>query len=178
MKPADIPEAIGTELGKTPWSDSFFRSQVRGAIRRIYFMWPGKKAVIDRTRLEVMVRKADGKGYKKVVWHKCETCERLCKSQLTPKHKALLKPWKKACTAAKKAELPTPERPDVPHQIWCDHIDPVVSVSGEMPDWHTYIMRTFVDPTKMQAICDVCHSAKTKAENAERRANVKLRTVG
>lgn len=171
----DIPPAIGTEPGKAPWTDAQFRSLIRGAIRKIYFRWPTKLLVIQRTRMVILVRKKDGKGDKKVIWHKCEKCERLCKAQLTPKNKAELKVWKQECAKAKKAELPLPERPDVPYMIWCDHIEPVVSLSGELPDWHTYIMRTFVDPSKMQAVCDVCHSELTKAQNAERKLNVKNR---
>ncbi len=169
----DIPPAIGCEPGE-PWTDSFFRAQIRGAIRKIYFRWPGRKHVMKRSRVEIMVRKKDGKGYKKTIWNRCEQCQVLGKEKLGKADSATIKEWKLECTAAKKAGLELPPRPDVPYQIWCDHKDPVVPLDGTMPTWHEYIFRTFIDPhTGMQALCDVCHTAKTQAENAERRQNVK-----
>ncbi len=177
IRDKDIPPAIGTEPGSKPWTDAYFRAQIRGAIRKVYFRWPGKLAVINRTRIEVLVRKADGKGYKKVIWHVCEQCAQYCKTQHTPKHKAALKTWKQQCAAAKKSNTELPERPEgVPYRIWCDHRDPVVSLDGEYPDWHVYLFRTFSDPlTTMWGLCDKCHHDKSQEENKERRSNVKAR---
>ena len=169
----DIPPAVGCEPGE-PWTDAYFRSLIRGAIRQIYFRWPGRKHVMKRTRVEVLVRKKDNKGYKKQIWNRCEQCEVLGKEKLGKADKAAITAWKAECSRARKAGLELPPRPEAPLQIWCDHIDPVVNLDGTMPDWQQYIFRTFIDPhTGMQALCDVCHKAKTQAENAERRQNVK-----
>lgn len=168
----DIPPAIGTEPG-TPWTDAFFRAQIRGAIRKVYFLWPGRKHVMKRSRVEVMVRKKDGKGYKKTVWNRCEQCQVLGKEKPGKADSAALKEWKSEYAAAKKAGWELPPRPDVPYRIWVDHVDPVVQLDGTMPNWHDYVFRTFIDPSGMQALCDVCHHAKTQAENAERKQNVK-----
>ena len=173
---ADIPPAIGNEA-KNAWTDAYFRMYMRGAIRKVYFLWPGRAEVINRARVELKVRKKDGKGDKKAVWYKCEQCERLCKPSITKNQAALLAAWKRECKANAKAGLPEPERPDVPYRIWCDHKEPVVGLDGSAPDWHTYIFRTFVGPDKMQALCDTCHSDITKEQNAVRRENVKARKI-
>lgn len=173
----DIPPVIGTEAGE-PWTKAKFRMYLRGAIRKVYFLWPGRKEVIDRSRVEIMVRKKGGDGNKRQVWHVCEKCGQPCKTQHTKKHLSILAPWKKEVAAAKKAGLPLPPRPsDVPFRIWCDHVDPVVGLEGGAPDWHTYIMRTFVTPDKMQALCCTCHSQLTAAQNAERKVNTRVRKI-
>jgi 5-methylcytosine-specific restriction endonuclease McrA len=49
-----------------------------------------------------------------------------------------------------------------------DHIEPVVPVSG-FTTWDTYIHRLFCNRSNLQSLHKACHSAKSKAENAERR---------
>lgn len=65
----------------------------------------------------------------------------------------------------------------------CDHIQPVIPVSGWPPppvstlyeyatddkDMNVLIYRTFVSPTKLQVLCRPCHKTKTDLENIERR---------
>ena len=54
-----------------------------------------------------------------------------------------------------------------------DHIDPIVPLTG-WENFDSFIMRTFVDDTKLQLICkEPCHSEKSKRENEERRKNKK-----
>lgn len=49
-----------------------------------------------------------------------------------------------------------------------DHIDPVVSEEG-WQGWETFIHRLYCPASNLQAICKVCHKAKTKDENTRRR---------
>lgn len=51
-----------------------------------------------------------------------------------------------------------------------DHIEPITPLEGikSMKDWGIVISRLF-DIKNHQVLCGVCHSKKTKAENAERR---------
>jgi len=168
----DIPPAIGTEPGKK-WTEASFRALLRGQIRAIYFRWPVRKLVLKRVREEVLVRKKDGKGYKKIIWYKCEKCSWLCKENLGKADKQALQEWKDEKKGLPKDSAPV--RPATERRIWVDHIDPVVPLSGEPPDWHSYIMNTFVGPDKMQALCDSCHYTKSQQENAIRRENVKKR---
>ncbi len=54
-------------------------------------------------------------------------------------------------------------------RIDVDHINPVVPTSG-FTTWDNYIAARFVTSDKLQGICKDCHKAKTKGENAQRRA--------
>lgn len=49
-----------------------------------------------------------------------------------------------------------------------DHVDPVVPVTG-FDSWDGVIHR--MRHNKLTILCESCHKAKTKAENAERAAN-------
>jgi len=52
-----------------------------------------------------------------------------------------------------------------------DHIEPCVSPVVGMVGWSEYIERRFVfSADKLQGICKDCHKAKSKQENAQRRA--------
>lgn len=100
----------------------------------------------------------------KVKWDKTEIYLRAAFRKVwrwTPSRQACLKDVT-ACAECKK-----PAR-----QYFADHIDPVVPVEGLKlvnghVDYNQYYERMFKG--KMQALCKKCHSAKTKAENAERR---------
>lgn len=144
----DIPPAIGKEPGPKPWTDAKFRMLIRGAIRQIYFRWGGRKHALNKVRLELQVPKKDGKGTKKEIWYVCEQCETRCKP------------------AAGKAGHP---------RIWVDHIDPVVPLTGELPNWHDYIFRTFCGPENFQALCTACHQEKSRIEGKERRSSARQR---
>jgi hypothetical protein len=54
-----------------------------------------------------------------------------------------------------------------------DHIEPVIPVegfsNGKPWDWNEYIGRMYCEPSGYQMLCTVCHKAKTKKENAERK---------
>lgn len=55
-----------------------------------------------------------------------------------------------------------------------DHIEPVVAPGIGFTTWDNYITRMFTG--KLQALCDTCHKAKTKAE-AKIRAEAKRKAV-
>lgn len=71
------------------------------------------------------------------------------------------------------------------NEIQVDHIFSVVPTTGwpDAPksdlyvlpdgakDMNVLVYRTFVSPDQLQALCLVCHKAKSKEENARRRAN-------
>lgn len=57
-----------------------------------------------------------------------------------------------------------------------DHIEPVIPVDRKAVDmsWDEVVERMFNSPKEnLQPICDLCHAAKSKEENAERRENKK-----
>jgi 5-methylcytosine-specific restriction endonuclease McrA len=59
-------------------------------------------------------------------------------------------------------------------ESYADHIEPACPIEGYRvvnghPDMNQVYERMFVDENGLQALCDKCHSAKTKAENAEMR---------
>jgi hypothetical protein len=65
----------------------------------------------------------------------------------------------------------------------CDHIEPIIPVSGwplvipnplysvglEDKDMNVLVYRTFVDSSKLQIMCKVCHKAKSDEENQIRK---------
>jgi len=50
-----------------------------------------------------------------------------------------------------------------------DHIIPCIKPSDGFISWDEYINSRFVLADKLQGICTICHKAKTKAENKQRR---------
>lgn len=162
--PVDVPEWIGKEPGTKQWTPAFFRSQMRGAWRRIWFRWSVRNLALQAARVEVITRKKNGEGDKKNVWYRCAECGVLGKAQLSTKHAAELK-------AAKKAKLPRPEH--IPLKVAVDHKEALVPLDGTVLSWDQYLFRLFCGPENLQVLCEVCHKAKSKAENAERRNNVK-----
>jgi hypothetical protein len=71
---------------------------------------------------------------------------------------------------------------DFHHEVWCakcntrvhvklacvDHVESCVPLTG-FDSWDAYIHR--MRTNQMQILCEPCHKAKTKEENATRRAN-------
>ena len=161
----DVPPAVGTEPGK-PWTAAFFRSQMRGAWRRIWFRWGGRNLALQRARVEVYSPKKSGNGDKRSVWYKCAACGTLGKPMHTPKQTAAVK-------AAKKAGLGHP--PLIPLKVAVDHKEALVPTDGTVLSWDQYLFRLFCGPEDLQVLCSVCHKEKSKAENSERRQNVKER---
>jgi len=53
-------------------------------------------------------------------------------------------------------------------EIKVDHIEPVVPVTG-FTTWDDLINRLFCEEAGLQAICEACHSEKTKKENESRK---------
>ncbi len=82
-----------------------------------------------------------------------------------------------------------PKRPRVKKWAWCaicgevcpkylmsvDHLAPIVPITTalEHMDWDEVVNNIWCELNKLQLLCDMCHNAKTKAENAERRLNKK-----
>jgi 5-methylcytosine-specific restriction endonuclease McrA len=162
----DIPPFIGKEPGKKQWTAAFFRSQMRGAWRRIWFRWPGRNLALQAARVEVLTRKKTSEGYRKNVWHRCALCGTLGKAQHTPKQTKELK-------AAKAAGLERP--PLIPLKVAVDHKVALVPTDGTVLTWDEYLFRLFCGPEDLQVLCSICHKEKTRVENTERRQNVKAR---
>lgn len=143
---ADVPKAV---LEEGSWTAAYFRGLVRGALRKIYFRWPGKKIAFDRVRVEVPGTTKSGKPTKRPgVWYKCQQCGVLGKAQVG---KTNPKGYKR---------------------MWCDHIEPVVPLD-RYPDWREYIERLFCDPDNFEILCDDCHHVKSQAERQIRRENAR-----
>lgn len=56
-----------------------------------------------------------------------------------------------------------------------DHLEPVVPLDKtlESMSWDNLVERLWCDVKGLAAVCKLCHSSKTKAENAIRRSNKK-----
>lgn len=61
-------------------------------------------------------------------------------------------------------------------EIKADHINPVVPVDG-FTDWNDIVARMFCEESGFQALCKICHDAKTKKENDQRKSWRKERAV-
>jgi len=144
--PADIPQAI---LEEGSWTAAYFRGLVRGALRRIYFRWPGRQVALKRMRVEVPGTTSKGKPTKRPgVWYKCESCGALGKAQVAKGN------------------------PKGQVRIWVDHKDPVVPLD-RYPDWNEYVNRLFCDVDNFEVLCDDCHHMKSQAERQIRKENAK-----
>lgn len=127
--------------GAKGWSLAAFNGKVKGGLRRSWKTAPARKAVLDRVRKEVPAKKKDGTPAKRPgVFYVCEACGADAKNSKSPNYP----------------------------QIHVDHIEPVIPINRDI-DWDEYIERLFCDISNLQALCDVCHKEKTKAENEERR---------
>lgn len=58
-------------------------------------------------------------------------------------------------------------------KIDVDHIIPCIKPADGFTSWDAYINARFVTEDKLQGLCKDCHSKKTKAENAVRKATKK-----
>lgn len=113
-----------------------------GGLRKAWFRSPNRLAVLNRVRSEEQVFNKDGSiSKRKAVWFKCEKCGTKVKGQ-----------------RSKKAPY-----------IQIDHIDPIIPYDKQLESWDELILRVFVDIEGLQAICNLCHSDKTKEENKLRR---------
>jgi 5-methylcytosine-specific restriction endonuclease McrA len=92
---------------------------------------------------------------------------------------ALRKVWR--FSPERRAAIDAARVLDFHNEVWCascnarvhvklaavDHVEPIVLLTG-FDSWDGVIHRLRTNP--MQILCDSCHKAKTKAENAQRRA--------
>lgn len=173
----DIPPFIGREPGKKQWTAAFFRAQMRGAWRRIWFRWPGRNLALQAARVEILTRKKSSEGYKKNVWYKCSACDKMGKPIHTKKQTAELKEWKAFNKDRTKLGMPLLEYPaTLPLKVAVDHREPLVPTDGSVLSWDQYLFRLFCGPDELQVLCSECHKLKTRTENTERRLNVKARS--
>lgn len=63
-----------------------------------------------------------------------------------------------------------------PKEIKIDHINPVIATEG-FQNWDDVINRLFCEESGYQAICKICHDAKTLAENELRKRCRKEKSV-
>ena len=139
----DIPVGI-TE--SSAWTYSYFRGLIRGALRRIYFRWPGRIAALARVRVEVPAVTAKGIPKKRPeVWYKCEMCSALGKAQVSKKN------------------------PKGYLRVWVDHDPPLVPLDRPYLPWSEYVERLFCTADKLRILCDNCHYTVTQEQNAQRR---------
>ncbi len=52
-------------------------------------------------------------------------------------------------------------------KLYADHISPVIDPKEGFTTWDNYITRLMFG--RLQPVCEVCHKAKTKEENKQRR---------
>lgn len=139
----NIPQGV---LEDGSWTPAYFTGLIRGALRRIYFRFPGRKASFDRVRVEIPgVTKGGLPKKRPEVWYRCELCGALGKAQVSK--------------ANPKGHL----------RMWLDHDPPLVPVDREI-GWSEYVERLFCTSDKARVLCDVCHKSATQIQNAERRA--------
>jgi hypothetical protein len=131
--------------------DKKLKNFFKRALEKEWQRSPTLQVVLKRCRVELPKYRKDGSLAKvPQVWFKCEKCDHLCKSGLT----------KKA------ADVKGVRR------IQIDHIDPTMPLDGREISWGEFIYRLRVPPEeahRLQALCDVCHSAKSLEENTTRR---------
>lgn len=53
-------------------------------------------------------------------------------------------------------------------ELQADHIEPVICLEKGFVDWNTYIDKLFCSVENFQALCKICHDAKTMQEDAMR----------
>jgi len=124
----------------TMWTESWFKSQVRGNLRQLFMQWPRRKEVLDAVRLEEWPPTQAGKPRKRpVVWYICSECGAKCK------------------TAENKHNHPI---------IEVDHIDPVGKLDSTPGGLIEFINRLFCDPKNLRAVCRPCHRQKTRSDRA------------
>lgn len=125
---------------------------IRGALRRIYFRYPGRLIALNRVRVEQPQYTTKGVlGKRPGVFYRCEQCGVLGKSQVGKKN------------------------PKGHIRVWVDHKDPVVPLD-RYPNWDEFINRLFCSADNFEILCSDCHQTKSKAENAERRKNMGWQT--
>lgn len=124
--------------------DKKIKNLLIGAIKRVWHRHPTRLEVLQRVRMEEPRYRKDGSLAARLnVTYTCELCQQQCKPQ-------------------KSKDYP---------QIHIDHKDPVIPIGKDQEDmtWDEFLSRLFCDLGNLQAICEVCHKEKTKAENEERR---------
>jgi len=122
------------------WTDANLRYRLTMALRKVYFMFPLRQAVLEKVRTSFPKIKLDGtpamrKGKQMMTHHhECENCGR--------------------------TKLST-------GKIFVDHIDPVVPLGTPTSElgWSEYVERLFCSMDNLWAICDICHDHKTTLEN-------------
>lgn len=128
----------------TKWTESWFKSQVKGGFRELFHQWPRRKEVLERVRVvEPTLTKKGLPSKRPTVWYICESCGAKCK-----------------VTVAK-------TNPKGYKRIWVDHKEPVVPLDREI-GLAELLDRIFCDPSNLQALCDDCHKEKTSSERKER----------
>jgi hypothetical protein len=133
---------------KKPWVRD---AAIYSALRRAYRSSPAVAECLDSGKEEFFIPSKKGKPMRRVRFS-CEKCD-----------------WKGP--RAKKATKKHKATPG----IVVDHIDPVVDfadanlLSDGTRNWIKQIDRLFVQRIGLQRLCSVCHTAKSKDENARRR---------
>lgn len=63
------------------------------------------------------------------------------------------------------------------YKMHCDHIQPLIPLDKKLEDmsWDEVVERTWCNVKNLQSVCQPCHKAKSKAENAVRRKLAKER---
>jgi len=61
-------------------------------------------------------------------------------------------------------------------KMHADHVVPIVPLTG-FDSWDNVIERLYCEKAGFQPLCKICHSAKTKIENKQRRENKQLNAI-
>lgn len=119
-----------------------------GAIKRVWRRHPTRLAVLKSAEVRLPQTNKDGSRAKRdAVFYKCSLCRALAKSQRSSKYP----------------------------QIHIDHIDPIIPIERELKSIDEIVPRIFCSTENLMALCENCHSQKTKLENEKRRYYAKLR---
>lgn len=122
-----------------------FTYAIEKGIKKVWFMYPGRKEVLDAVKISIPWTKKDGTPAKlPKVFYVCELCGTHCKAP---------------SEGAKKKGVPI---------IWVDHKNPVKPIDAPW-NWHSMIQNLFCDKSNLQAICTACHKCKTQEENRIRK---------
>lgn len=81
---------------------------------------------------------------------------------------------KKSKKSYKRPYLRCEQCKTVHEKLQIDHIEPVVDLKFGFQGWDIYIVRLFVDETKLRGLCKACHDCVSLIQRTQRKLNKKI----
>lgn len=112
------------------------------------------------------------KGAIRRVFSRSELRKSAVDKSLAPKHTDGTRPRVKTWCICPECMVFTPKS-----YMQVDHVSPIIALDSSLEDmsWDDLVDNIWCDPNNLLAICENCHTIKTKAEAKQRAANKKKR---